>query len=134
MNTAKTIQSTAQPTSYDTEVREKWGNTAAYKEYEARSQKHSKENQDEINMGMHRLMAEFAACKTKGIAPHDTSVQALVKQWQEYITTCYYACTKEILKGLGAMYIADERFRHNIDQHGEGTAQFMHDAICAYCK
>jgi hypothetical protein len=32
------------------------------------------------------------------------------------------------------MYVADERFRENIDRHGEGTAAFLSAAIAAYCK
>ena len=58
----------------------------------------------------------------------------MVKKWQNFITENYYSCTEEILAGLGEMYVADERFRENIDRHGDGTAQFMGDAITAYCK
>jgi len=57
-----------------------------------------------------------------------------VKRWQNFITENYYTCTKEILAGLGEMYIADERFRANIDKHGEGIAQFMCEAIRIYCR
>ena len=54
---------------------------------------------------------------------------------QRYITEHYYACTAEILAGLGQMYTADERFRANIDRAGgEGTAQFAAAAIAEYCK
>ena len=45
----------------------------------------------------------------------------------------YYHCTKEILAGLGQMYVADERFQNNIDKHGNGTAAFIRDAIQVYC-
>ena len=36
------------------------------------------------------------------------------------------------LAGLGKMYIADERFKKNIDKHGEGTAEFASEAIANY--
>lgn len=58
----------------------------------------------------------------------------LVKKWQDFITDNFYVCTNEILSGLGEMYIADERFKANIDKHGDGTAQFMCDSIKAYCE
>ena len=32
----------------------------------------------------------------------------------------YYTCTDEIFVGLGKMYVADERFKKNIDKYGEG--------------
>ena len=39
----------------------------------------------------------------------------------------------EILAGLGQMYVADERFKSNIDKHATGTAAFISAAIEAYC-
>lgn len=32
------------------------------------------------------------------------------------------------------MYIADERFTKNINKFGEGTAEFMSEAIKNYCS
>ena len=55
--------------------------------------------------------------------------QALVKKLQGYITEHFYNCTDAILAGLGEMYVADDRFRSNIDRHGEGTAEFIRQAI-----
>ena len=57
-----------------------------------------------------------------------------MKSWQQYITDTYYDCTKEILAGLGQMYVADDRFTKNMDKYGEGTAKFISDAIAEYCK
>ena len=48
---------------------------------------------------------------------------------QDFITQNYYTCTDEILAGLGKMYVADERFKKNIDKYGEGTAEFAAEAI-----
>lgn len=31
------------------------------------------------------------------------------------------------------MYVADERFKNNIDKHADGTAAFICDAIDVYC-
>ena len=49
-------------------------------------------------------------------------------------TENYYTCTDEILAGLGKMYVADERFKKNIDKYGEGTAEFTANAIAVYTK
>ena len=40
----------------------------------------------------------------------------------------------QILAGLGQMYVADERFKSNIDKHADGTAAFIRDAITVYCS
>ncbi|MDE6385989.1 MAG: TipAS antibiotic-recognition domain-containing protein, partial [Eubacterium sp.] len=56
--------------------------------------------------------------------------QNLIKKLQNFITENYYTCTDEILKGLGQMYISDERFKKNIDNAGGvGTAEFTVKAI-----
>lgn len=33
------------------------------------------------------------------------------------------------LAGLGKMYVCDERFKKNIDKYGDGTAEFVAEAI-----
>jgi hypothetical protein len=38
------------------------------------------------------------------------------------------------LAGLGKMYVADERFKKNIDKYGEGTAVFVAEAIEIYFR
>ena len=45
-----------------------------------------------------------------------------------------YLCTDEILAGLGKMYVADERFKKNIDKYGEGTAEFAAEGIRIYVE
>ena len=61
-------------------------------------------------------------------------LQAIVAELQRFITEHYYNCTKQILMGLGQLYVADERFRENIDAAGgAGTAAFASEAIAYYC-
>ena len=131
MNVFDNSEFEAQRNSYAKEARERWGNTAAYKEFSEKT--YFAEKQDELNEGMNALMAEFADRMAIGCAPESEEAQALVKKWQDYITENFYTCTKEILVGLGEMYTADERFKANIDRHGEGTAEFMCAAIRVYC-
>jgi hypothetical protein len=82
---------------------------------------------------MDNIMAEFAVCMKNGEEADSPAAQEMVKQLQDHITQNYYHCTKQILAGLGQMYVADERFKNNIDKHADGTAQFICEAIAAYC-
>ena len=118
---------------YAAEAKDKWGKTEAYSEYEKKSRNYSGDKQSEIISAMDGISAEFANCLKKGETPDSKTALDLVKRWQDFITENYYKCTDEILSGLGKMYTADERFRKNIDRHGEGTADFMSRAIAAYC-
>ena len=116
------------------EAREKWGKTEAYKEHAERTKNYSKQKWNDLAEGMDHIMAEFAICMRKGESPDSTEAQSLAKMLQNHITENYYVCTNEILAGLGQMYVADERFRNNIDKHSDGTATFICEAIAVYCS
>ena len=92
-----------------------------------------KEHDQNIVQGLMDIFAEFGAIK--GADPASAEAQALVKKLQEYITQHFYNCTNEILSGLGKMYAGGGDFTKNIDSYGgEGTAEFVHQAIEVYCK
>ena len=80
------------------------------------------------------IFAEFAMCKNNGASADFAEVQELVAKLQAHITDNYYTCTNDIFAGLGKMYVADERFKNNIDKYGEGTADFVAEAISVFCK
>ena len=115
--------------NYENEVRARYGNTNAYREHEEKTKNYTKEKWAEANDGLMAIFAEFAACKNGGLSPDSAEAQALVAKLQAYITTNCYTCTDEILAGLGKMYVADERFKKNIDKYGEGAAEFVAGAI-----
>ena len=115
--------------NYENEVRDRYGNTDAYREHEQKTKNYTKEKWTEANDGLMAIFAEFAACKDSGATAESVEAQALVAKLQAHITANYYTCTDEILAGLGKMYVADERFKKNIDKYGEGTAEFVAEAI-----
>ena len=120
--------------NYETEACERWGETAAYREHEQKTKNYTKEKWAEANEGLMAIFAEFAVCKESGASADSAEAQALVAKLQAHITENYYTCTDEILAGLGKMYVADERFKKNIDKYREGTAEFAADAIEVYCR
>ena len=119
---------------YETETRKRWGDTDAYREHTAKTKNYTKEKWAEANEGLMAIFAEFALCKQSGADAASNEAQELVFKLQGHITANYYTCTDEILAGLGKMYVADERFKKNIDKYGEGTAEFAADAIEVYCR
>ena len=120
--------------NYETEARSRWGATDAYREHEQKTKNYTKEKWAEANDGMMAIFAEFAAVKASGARADSAEAQALAAKLQAHITENYYTCTNEILAGLGKIYVADQRFRNNIDKYGEGTAEFAADAIAVYCQ
>lgn len=105
------------------EAKQKWGNTDAYREFE---EKHS-DSADKTDEIMN-IFTEIG--QIKHLPPNSQEAKSLIKKLQNFITENYYTCTDEILKGLGQMYISDERFKNNIDKSGgDGTAEFTAKAI-----
>ena len=115
---------------YASEVKERWGSTEAYAQSEAKTARYTKEDWRRGQGEAEEIFRKFAAHMEQ--APDDPAVQALVREWQEHITRNYYACTDEILAGLGEMYACDERFQKNLDSYAQGLAGFMSRAIRAY--
>ncbi|HFH9834678.1 TPA: MerR family transcriptional regulator [Streptococcus suis] len=116
--------------AYKAEAKERWGQTAAYAEFE-----------EGYDASMDRVFAQemqaiFEAFgKMQNIEVSHPDVQAQVANLRAYITEHFYTCTKEILQNLGFMYVEDERFSANIDRAGGlGTAAFVSQAIAVYCK
>lgn len=120
--------------NYKNEVKERWGKTDAYKEHTEKTKNYSRDKWNDLAQGMNDILNEFAVCMRNGAGPGSAKAQSLVKMLQNHITENYYTCTNEILASLGQMYVADERFKNNIDKHGEGTAGFISEAIAVYSK
>ena len=117
--------------NHETEVRERCGNTDAYREHE---QNIKNEKWDEANNGLMSIFAEFSTCKDSGASADSDEAQALVAKLQTHIMGNYYTCTDEILAGLGKMYISDERFKKNIDKYGGEIAEFASEGIRIYVE
>ena len=111
---------------YKDEVKERWGATDAYRESETRKISASAPQQ------MTEIFKRFR--ELRHLPPESEAVQAVAAELQRHITENYYTCTKEVFRGLGELYVSDERFRRNIDTAaGEGTAAFAARAIAVYC-
>ena len=119
---------------YESEVKERWGTTEAYREYTEKTKNYTKEKWAEANEMLMLLFSQFADAKDRGTSATALEVLILVARLQDHITQNYYTCTDEILAGLGKMYVAEERFRKNIDRFSSGTAEYVSAAIEEYCK
>lgn len=117
---------------YAAEVKERWGNTEAYTEYHKKTADSDNEQWYTTFEKLDEVLEKFAQCSNRD--SESEQAQMLVRKLQDCITNNFYSCTKEILAGLGQMYVNDERFKNNIDKHGDGTAEFISNAIAFYCR
>ena len=117
--------------AYAAEAEDKWGKTDAYEAYKRQTDAYAKADWEMAQAEMDELVRAFAARLDDD--PAGDALQGLVEQWRQHITRRYYPCTKEILAGLGQMYVSDERFTKNLDRWGDGTASLISQAIGIYC-
>ena len=121
-----------QQEAFAAEAKQRWGSTDAYRESQTKT---AGKSEEQLRQDGSDLMAFFARLGgLKSGDPNGDGAQSVVAELQRFITEHYYNCTKQILSGLGQMYVADERFKANIDNAGvEGTAEFAAKAIEFYC-
>ena len=118
---------------YEAQARAKWGKTDAYKEFEQKTAGKSSDQMAVTGEGLMDIFRELGA--VSHLDPEGGEVQALIGKLQDFITEHYYTCTKQILRGLGQMYIAGDSMTENIDRAGgAGTAEFAHKAIEIFCS
>lgn len=116
---------------YADEVKQRWGNSQAYKESERKTKNYKKEDWARIKNEQEYIYKKFIDSMDKGFSSPDA--QAAVKEWQQSITKNFYNCSNEILRGLGDMYVSDDRFTQNIDKYKPGLSLFLKNAFDYYC-
>ncbi len=117
---------------YEQEVRERWGGTKEYAQYEQKTKGKTEKGIQEMADKLLALFAEIG--QLREFSPAQKEVQEKIRELQTFITENYYSCTDEILHGLSQMYVMDERMKRNIDHAGgDGTAEFVKQAVEIYC-
>ncbi|TDD24982.1 MerR family transcriptional regulator [Kribbella turkmenica] len=115
---------------YEAEARERWGDEAVDASYR-RIQGWSEEEAEKARTGYTRVHEGLAALKAEGTAVTELSVQELIQQHYE-VTSLFWTPTREAYKGLGQMYVDDERFRQNIGDGDDSLVEYLRDAMTVY--
>lgn len=114
---------------YRAEAVEKYG-----EEVILESERRQKGNEEQMVQDMNRVFFALADNQKAGLPAQNAANVALVKDLHQTIRTFSFDCNLEVFGKIGKGYVADERFRKNIDQFGEGTAQYACDAIQVYVE
>ncbi|WP_100402799.1 MerR family transcriptional regulator [Bacillus sp. FJAT-42315] len=113
---------------YEQEARERWGDQAV-DESNKKIGNITKDEQKEMSKEWDVIYKKLAALRHH--SPASQEAQEVIKEWYNFLNKMgNYSL--EAFKGLGQMYVDDERFTKNIDQYGEGLARFMRDAMAVY--
>ncbi|WP_025681542.1 MerR family transcriptional regulator [Paenibacillus massiliensis] len=115
---------------YEEEARKRWGDEAvdgANAKVKGMAAAEKQAMSDRMNTIYFRLAA------LRDGAPDSAEAQEAIGDWYVFLNSMgSHSYTLEAFKGLGQMYVDDERFTRNIDQFGAGLAVFMRDAMEVY--
>jgi hypothetical protein len=118
---------------YGAEIRAKYGNKAV----DASNAKLMGLTQEQFDEG-ERLRLSYEGKLKEAFEttsnPDGVLAQEACDLHRQWLCVFYPAYSKEYHKGLGEMYVADERFKANYDNIAIGCAEFFRDAINVYCK
>lgn len=112
------------------EVIQRWGEEQLL-ETEARIRKMGKEGWNDVKKKgeeINQLLAELM-----GLSPDHPQVQQAVALHHRQLNH-YYEVSAERYKGLGQLYVEDERFKAYYDKYKPGLALFLQKAINIYCQ
>lgn len=114
--------------AYRKEAMERWGGEVTKSEDRLRQM--SKAELREIKAKGDQVTRKLASLMNLG--PADSLVQKAIGEHFEYMQV-FYPVTDERYRGLGRMYVEDERFTATYDQYKPGLALFIHQAIEVFC-
>lgn len=118
-----------QQAEYEKEAAERW-NPELVHESNRRWKNLGKAEKEALMKRGEEITLSLRDAMPKG--PGSPEAQKAVGDWQKHINF-FYACSDEMLLGLGKMYIEDARFRAFYDRIHPGLAEFKFEAIKLYC-
>jgi DNA-binding transcriptional MerR regulator len=122
------------PSKYEDEARERWGNTDAYKESMKRTKRYTADDWKKIKAEQSAIYQDSVAMMKAAGKPTDPESMDIAERHRLSIDRWFYPCSHAMHEGLASLYESDSRFAENINKHGEGLADFLVAAIRANAK
>lgn len=117
------------PSAYEEEVEQRWGNTEAYAESRRRTKRYTDADWREIKAESEEIMSALAERMKAGLDPSSPESVALAERHRQHTERWFYPCSPAMHRGLADMYEADERFQQAFERHAEGLCEYLVAAI-----
>lgn len=118
---------------YGQEIRSKYG-TEAVEQSNVKLMNLSQEQYSAMQSLAERLQAQLEAAVLKGLKPESPEGCAIADMHKKWLGYTWGSYSPEAHRGLGDLYIADERFTAHYDRQVPGCATFLRDAIHSRIK
>ena len=122
------------PTAYEAESKERWGDTDPYRESAKRTKRYGADDWRQIKEEQDAIYADAAQALQAGRTPDSAEAMDVAERHRRSIERWFYPCSTEMHTNLAEMWVADGRFAENIDKHGEGLTPFLAEAVRANAR
>ena len=117
--------------AYEQEARERWGHTEAYRASARRAARYGETEWREIKAESEKIVQAFAQLLAAGEPADGAAARAVAERHRRQISRWFYPCSPAMHRGLGELYVADERFARSYEQVAPGLAAYVRQAILA---
>ncbi|MEV6287005.1 TipAS antibiotic-recognition domain-containing protein [Kribbella sp. NPDC051770] len=115
---------------YEAEARERWGDEVVDEGYR-KMRSWTPAEAEQAKNGYVRVHEQLAVLKSDGAQVGEQRVQDVVRE-HFAVTSLFWSPTAEAYRGLGQMYVDDERFRRNIGSGDDSLVEYLRDAMEVY--
>lgn len=117
------------PSRYEAEAEQRWGDTEAFRESKRRTKRYTREDWQHVFAEQQRIYAELHESLAAGATSSAPEVLAAAERHRLSIDRWFYPCDYGMHLKLASLYEQDRRFAENIDKHGQGLTSFLVAAI-----
>lgn len=119
------------PREFEPEVRERWGDTEAYRQSHERARQYSKDDWLRMKAEVDAINQSFIQSLDSGAASTSTVAMGVAEEHRQHITRWFYECQPEMHRGLGELFVQDPRFAATWDALRPGLAEYVSAAFIA---
>ncbi|NJQ03537.1 MerR family transcriptional regulator [Streptomyces zingiberis] len=120
-------------TRYEEEVVERWGRDA-YDSADRWWRSLGEEERKTLQRREADIAGDYGRAAGSGVSPSGEEAQEITRRHYTWLSEAGTPPSKEYFTGLAEMYVADPRFTVHYDRYGEGTAEFVRDAMKVYAE
>lgn len=119
------------PTRYEQEAEQRWGEAEAYKESARRTSKYTQADWQRYKAEADAIMSDAARLFLAGAPADGQEAGAVAERHRLSIDRWFYPCSVEMHARLADLYEQDGRFAQNIDKYAAGLTAWWSAAIRA---
>jgi len=116
---------------YQAEAEERWGETEAWRQSQARTARYNKADWEGIKAEMDAVHAAFVAALRSGAPADGREAMDAAERARVLIHDRFYEISPAFHRNLADMYVTDPRFAKTYEDLAPGLAEYAHDAIHA---